>query len=242
MSINKLRVILIVALVTVFTLAVCLLCSQSAYAASAEEYTPQYAAEDSLESEGEGEPAATPEETPTGGENSPTAPETGADGSTGESGTESVADRVRAYLQAIYGDDYEKYYNKIIENWGSVENFLLNASDNLPEEYRYKATELLTTVNAYIGVGADAVLLLCIGIYIICRVKKNKKISADLTTLKACDNQIETAQLAIIESQKAQSAALQLLLPGERFAGAVAALVESDKALDKAAEEVKKIV
>lgn len=205
MSIRKLKTVLIVALVVVFTLAVCLLCSQTAYAASADT-------------------------------------ETNTDGSLTENDTETVSDSVRAYLQSIYGDDYEKYYNQIVENWGSVEKFLLNASENLPDEYRYKATELLTTVNAYIGVGADAILLICVGAYIIYRAKKNKKITADLKTLKAGDNQIETAQLAIIQSQKAQSAALQKLLPGEKFEGEVTELAESDKALDRAAEEVKKIV
>lgn len=222
MSIKKLRVFLIVALVAVFTLAVCLFCSQTAYTASADTGTAEITAEDA--------------------ENSPTAPETDTDGSLTEDNTESVSDRVKAYLQSIYGDDYEKYYDKIIENWGSVENFLLNASENLPEEYRYKATELLTTINAYIGVGADAVLLICVGAYIIYRAKKNKKIAADLKTLKAGDNQIETAQLALIQNQRAQSAALQKLLPGEKFESEVAALIESDKVLDDAAKEVQKIV
>lgn len=219
---KRLRAILIVALVVVFTLAVCLFCSQTVYTASADTGTAEITAENA--------------------ENEPTTPETDTDGSLTENGTETITDSVRAYLQAIYGNDYEKYYNKIIENWGSVEKFLLNASENLPDEYRYKATELLTTVNAYIGVGADAVLLLCVSAYIIYRARKNKKINADLKTLKAGDNQIETAQLAIIQSQKAQSAALQKLLPGDKFENEVAILAESDKALDSAAEEVKKIV
>ena len=219
---KRLRAILIVALVVVFTLAVCLFCSQTVYTASADTGMAEITAENA--------------------ENEPTTPETDTDGSLTENGTETITDSVRAYLQAIYGNDYEKYYNKIIENWGSVEKFLLNASENLPDEYRYKATELLTTVNAYIGVGADAVLLLCVSAYIIYRARKNKKINADLKTLKAGDNQIETAQLAIIQSQKAQSAALQKLLPGDKFENEVAILAESDKALDSAAEEVKKIV
>lgn len=159
-----------------------------------------------------------------------------------EEDEESVADRVKAYLQSIYGDDYKKYYDKIIENWGSVENFLLNASDNLPEEYRYKATELITTVNAYIGVVADIILLLCGLGFLIYIIKKHRKIKKDLATLKACDNQIEVAQLAIIKSQKAQSVALKALMPGEKFADAVAELAESAIELDSASEEVKKIV
>lgn len=222
MNSKKISTILVVALVSVFMLLVCLFCSQTAFAASADTGTAEITAENA--------------------ENEPTTPETDADGSLTENGAETISDSVKAYLQSIYGNDYEKYYNQIIEHWGSVEKFLLNASENLPEEYRYKATELLTTVNAYIGVGADAVLLICVSAYIIYRAKKNKKIATDLKTLKACDNQIEVAQLAIIQSQKAQSAALQRLMPGEKFEDAVNELAESDKALDSAAEEVKKIV
>lgn len=219
---KKLRVFLIVALLAVFTLAVCLFCSQTAYAALADDGTTEISAES--------------------GENSPVTPEAPAGEEIPAEGAQGVAESVQEYLKAIYGDDYEKYYNQIIENWGSVEKYLLSASENLPAEYRYKAAELLTTVNAYIGVGADAVLLLCVGVYIIYRAKKNKKINADLKTLKACSNQTQTAQLALIQSQKAQSASLQKLLPGERFEAEIAELIESDKALDNAAEEVQKIV
>lgn len=222
MSSKKISTILVVALVSVFTLLVCLFCLRTNVTASAEEYDVQITTQNA--------------------ENEPTTPETNTDGSLTENDTETISDSVKSYLQSIYGDDYEKYYNQIIDHWGSVEKYLLNASESFPEEYRYKATELITKVNAYIGVGADAVLLLCVGIYIIYRAKKNKKIAADLKTLKACDNQIETAQLALIQSQKAQSAALQMLMPGEKFEGAVAELKNSDEALDGAAEEVKKIV
>lgn len=219
---KKISTILVVALVSVFMLWVCLFCSQTAFAASADSETAEIGTENA--------------------ENEPATPATDTDGSLTDNGTETISDNVRAYLQSIYGDDYEKYYNQIVEHWGSVEKFLLNAGENLPEEYRYKATELLTTINAYIGVGADAVLLICVSAYIIYRAKKNKKIATDLKTLKACDNQIEVAQLAIIKSQKAQSAALQMLMPGEKFEGAVSELKESDEALDGAAEEVQKIV
>lgn len=222
MCIKKLKVLLTVALVAVFTLAVCLFCSQTAYAAPADTEGVEIATES--------------------GEIAPVTPAGEVGGETPAEEPQGVTDSVREYLKSIYGDDYEKYYNQIVENWGSVEKFLLNASENLPEEQRYKATELLTTVNAYIGVAADAVLLLCVSIYIIYRSKKNKKISSDLKTLKACSNQTQAAQLALIKSQKAQSASLQALLPGDKFDGAVTELKESDRVLDEAAEEVRKIV
>lgn len=221
MNSKKLTMALAIVLLSVFMLSVCLFFSQTAvYAASAE----------------------TEQDISGNGENAPTMPETDEDETLTEGGADSVSDSVKEYLQSIYGDNYEKYYNQIIEYWGSIENFLLNASDILPEEYQYKATELLTTINAYIGIAADAVLLILACAYLIYRVKKNKTVNANFTTLKACDNQIEVAQLAIIKSLKAQSAALQVLLPGAKFEDAVAELAESDKALDDATEEVQKIV
>lgn len=222
MNIKKLKSILVVVLVTVFTLAVCFFCSQTAYAASAESSATEIIAQ--------------------GDEIEPTTPETPAPEQTPESGAQSITQSVQEYLKAIYGDDYEKYYNQIIENWGSIEKFLLNASENLPEETKYKATELLTTINAYIGVGADAILLLCVGIYIIYRAKKNKKVSTDLEKLKTAQNQTQAGELAIIDGLKAQSAALRELTPGERFAEVNARLAESEQALDSAAAEVKRNV
>lgn len=222
---KKLKTVLVVILVTVFTLAVCFVCSQITYAASAD----AIAAEGIFDVNSEGEIA-------------PTTPETPVPEQTPDNDRKSITQSVQEYLKAIYGDDYEIYYNQIIDNWGSVEKFLLNASEILPEETKYKATELLSTINAYIGVGADAVLLLCIGIYIIYRAKKNKKVSNDLDKLKTAQNQTQAGELAIIDGLKAQSVALRELTPGERFTVVNARLAESEFKLDEAAEEVKRNV
>ena len=208
--------------------------------AFATSYTAVFA--ETLETPTIEQPEETPSNDDTQPEISPVTPEDGSDGPTVDTDSQTLSEQIQDFLRGVYGDDYESYYAQILEHWGSIENFLLNASELVPEEYRYKATELITTINAYMGVAADGVLLLGIAIYAIFRYKRNKQISKDLTTLKNDDNQIETAQLAIMESQKAQSAALRELLPGTRFEGTVNGLAESDKKLDSAAEEVKRIV
>lgn len=48
----------------------------------------------------------------------------------------TVADDFTAYLKERYGDDYQYYYDKIIENWGSIEAYLLSFGEKLPDEYK----------------------------------------------------------------------------------------------------------
>lgn len=154
----------------------------------------------------------------------------------------SLSQRVIEYLKAIYGADYETYYNKIVENWGSIEAYILNAADNLPEEIKYNTQRLLSNINVYIGVIADAVLFVGAGVYVFVRRSKNKKINNDLEALKAAQNQSATADIAIIQAQKAQNEALKALMPGAKFESSTAQLSACDKALTAAEEEVKRNV
>lgn len=155
---------------------------------------------------------------------------------------ESLTDSIIAYLKDVYGDDYQKYYDKIIEHWGSLEEYILNAADSLPEEFKYNVQQITAAVNTYIGVAANGLLLICAGIYIISRRKKNKKINADLEALKAAQNQTATANIAIIQAQKAQNEAFKALMPGTKFEAATAQLCACDEALTAAEEEVKRDV
>ena len=220
---KKLTAFLMLAVITVFMLSFCLFYSKKVY-------SDAYSAQKSTRQD---DISPMSEEMQTEADNVPPAT---------DDGEETLSDRVKAYLQSVYGEDYEKYYNDIVDKWGSVENYLLNASENLPEEYKYKATELLTTVNAYIGVAADGILLLFAAIYIVCRRKKDKQINTDLNKLKALDNQIEVAQLAIINSQKAQTEVLKSIIPVAKYDSMSTIIAESEKSLESAAEEVKKIV
>lgn len=222
MNSKKFTTVFILAIISVFILSVCLFCLQTAYAEPLGEDGVEITTEDGVNE-------STPPETDTGEE----LPDVGSD---------TVSDSVKEYLKSIYGEDYERYYNQIIENWGSIEKFLLSASENLPESYKYRVQELLLKVAPYVAIAADTIMLLAAGFYIFYRAKKNKKVNTDLEKVKAALNQTGTAELAIIESLQAQSQSLKRLLPGERFAAETAALTESEETLKKATEEVKRNV
>lgn len=55
-----------------------------------------------------------------------------------ETGTiEDVAADFVGWLKDTFGEDYEKYYNNIITNWGSIEEYLLQfGEENIPEQYQ----------------------------------------------------------------------------------------------------------
>ncbi len=52
--------------------------------------------------------------------------ETNAEEAEGETSSNALVDSFIAQLKAKYGDEYEKYYNAIIEKWGSIEAYLLD--------------------------------------------------------------------------------------------------------------------
>lgn len=237
--------VIIIALLTVFMLAACLLCLPSTYAV--------YAAESEVtETTGEnltGDTAADGDDS--------TSEETPAEGETELTDKEKLEQTVKEYLQNIYGDNYETYYNQIIENYGSLEEWVVKAGNNvLPEEYQYKLTELMNNVKNYIGVIADG-LLLVIGVVVII-VYAVKKKSADEAQAKISEtveginetvasvikaiNQIEGAESALIANQAAQSSALRALMPNAKFTAQTDELAASETELKAAAEEVKKDV
>jgi len=225
MKIKQKLAVVLLALISVFTLSACCL----TFSRSVDTVFTVYAAETAEGTE------QTEEET-----TEPTEPTT--EGQEEEVDNETIAANVKEYLQSIYGDDYETYYNQIIENWGSVEKYLLSASENLPEEHQYKVTELITKINTYIGVAADGVLLLCVGIYIICRARKNKKVQSDLDRLKTASNQTQSAELAIMSSLTAHGEALKQLMPNQKFETATTAITEAETELTAAKEELNKNV
>ncbi len=53
-----------------------------------------------------------------------------------ENGIDGVAVQFVEYLKSRYGAEYELYYNAIIEQWGSIEGYLLAFGDKLPEEHK----------------------------------------------------------------------------------------------------------
>lgn len=109
-------------------------------------------------------PDATIEEPATGEQT----PENPTDGETGEDDPESLVDRFIENLKDKYGEDYEYYLNAILEQWGSVEAYLLSLTDNLPDEFQAGYTDFIQWLGEYAPIWAPclAVALIVIGIIV----------------------------------------------------------------------------
>lgn len=143
---------------------------------------------------------------------------------------EGIADGFKAYLKERYGEEYQYYYDRIIENWGSVEAYLLSFGEKLPEEKRTDWDKFVGWLNEYAPVWA---VPLAIAIVIIVALvgKKwfnaivDRIVNAKLSPIISELNKQSSATVSIIHAQKA------LLGSGERFADSVKELDESEKEL-----------
>lgn len=143
-------------------------------------------------------------------------------------GIENVADGFINYLKERYGDEYDYYYGKIIDNWGSVEAYLLSFGEKLPEEHRTGWQKFVGWLDEYASVWAPALAVAVIIIVALIGKKQfnalvDRMVNAKLRPIVNELNVQSKAMVTIMHSQKA------LLGNGERFAGNVNELEESEK-------------
>ncbi|MGN0807991.1 MAG: hypothetical protein ACI4MN_06065 [Candidatus Coproplasma sp.] len=218
MTNKKFNVILILSLLMVFMLGAFFCSRQYVYAASAEEV--QSVSENA--------------------ENQPVEGEDVSGEQTDEPTSNGVSDSVKQYLMSVYGAEWETHYNQIIEQWGSIEKYLLSASENLPDEYKYKAQELIVNAGGYVPIIAYCLLILGAIAFTIYQWRKNKKVARDLDSVKAGQNQELEGELAIMDGLKALFTVLKELTPGERFSSSRASLESAETKINKASEVIKK--
>ncbi len=149
---------------------------------------------------------------------------------TPENGIDDVAAQFVEYLKSRYGAEYELYYNAIIEQWGSIEGYLLAFGDKLPEEHKTGWDKFVGWLTEYAPVWAAplaAVLLIIIAVAgkktfnrIVDRIV-NTKLSPVIKELNLQSN----ATVSLIRAQKA------LLGNNARFAGNVEELSAAEKEL-----------
>ena len=80
--------------------------------------------------------------------------ETPADEGTVGEGEDGLVARFIDALQEKYGDDYEFYLNAILEQWGSVEAYLLSLTDELPEEFQAGYSDFISWLGEYASIWA----------------------------------------------------------------------------------------
>lgn len=150
-----------------------------------------------------------------------------------ETGTiEDVAADFVGWLKDTFGEDYEKYYNNIITNWGSIEEYLLQfGEENIPEQYQTGWQNFVKALGENAPFWAP---ILAVAIVIIVYLIGKKRFTAIIQ--KAVDgktaamgqelNKQSKALTSVIHSQKA------MLGNNAKFADTVKDLDESEKELN----------
>ncbi len=129
------------------------------------------------------------------------------------------------YLKDKYGDDYEYYYNMIIEEWGSIEEYLLSFGEKLPEECKNSWDKFIGWLHEYSVVWVPILAVIAVIMAAIFGKKLVNKIGGWFKSLFTGSNQQSKALIA-------QSHALKALMGNnEKFADVVKELDETEKEL-----------
>lgn len=144
---------------------------------------------------------------------------------------EQLAADFVSWLKDTFGEDYEKYYNNIITNWGSIEEYLLQfGEENLPEQYQTGWYKFVGWLGEYSAVWAP---ILAVAIVVIVYIIGKKRFEAIVK--KAVDSKTSALGAELNKQSKAQAAgnrAIRALLgTNEKFAENVKELEESEKEL-----------
>ena len=131
--------------------------------------------------------------------------------------TENLVDRFIANLKDKYGDDYEYYLNAILEQWGSVEAYLLSLTDNLPDELQTGYADFIGWLGEYASIWAPclAVALIIIGFIVGKKALNtilNRIVEARIKPIQEELNKQSEAQAAQLKATRA------LLGSNEKFA------------------------
>lgn len=156
---------------------------------------------------------------PAEGVEPPVNDETGEEAETGEDGLKTLVEGFLAQLKAKYGEDYETYYNAILEQWGSVEEYLLSlVTEDTPDAVANGWTAFVKWLGEYSPVWGSILAVVAVIIVVLLGKKALNKVTNFVTgtgskfkTLFAEVNKIDAAL-------NAQSKALvKLLGENERF-------------------------
>lgn len=134
------------------------------------------------------------------------------------------------WLKATFGEDYEEYYNSIIDHWGSIEEYLMQFGEGLPEQYRTGWQKFVGWLGEYAPVWAP---ILAVALVIIVYIIGKKRFEAIVK--KAVDSKTSALGEELNKQSKAQAATARairaLLGNGEKFATNAKELDDSAKEL-----------
>lgn len=147
-----------------------------------------------------------------------------------DAGAAELVDRFIENLKAKYGEDYEYYLNAILEQWGSVEAYLLSLTDNLPDEFKAGYNDFIQWLGKYASVWAPclAVALVIIGLIVGKKALNtilNRIVEARIKPIQEELNKQSEAQAAQLKATRA------LLGTNEKFTEERAAAENAEKKL-----------
>lgn len=154
----------------------------------------------------------------------------------------ALVEKFTAYLKDKYGADYEAIYNGIIEQWGSIEAYLVQFGEEyIPEEFNAGWNDFLKIAGETSVIWAPVLTVIFLLLFIIFGKKIVKKVLEKV--LAIFTQKIETEIKKKIENQNkelnkqsaaisAQMKALKTIMPTtEKGAAAVQELDEKEKEL-----------
>lgn len=146
------------------------------------------------------------------------------------SNLDELAEKFTAYLKERYGADYEYYYNQIIENWGSVEAYLLAFGNKLPEKQQDSWQKFVGWLTEYSAVWAPALaVMLLIIVGLIGKKQLNRiierTVNAKFSPIVRELNLQSKATAVMLSAQKA------LFAGNDKFTDTVAKIAEAEKEL-----------
>lgn len=145
----------------------------------------------------------------------------------------ALVDKFTAYLKDKYGAEYDAIYNGIIEQWGSIEAYLVQFGEEyIPEEYNAGWNDFLKIARETSPVWAT--ILAIIGVIILAIIGKK---AFDKIVKKIVDAKVNLLSDELNKQSAALSAqmkAFKMIMPtNEKCAAAVQELEEKEKELSK---------
>ena len=145
----------------------------------------------------------------------------------------ALVDKFTAYLKEKYGAEYDAIYNGIIEQWGSIEAYLLQFGEEyIPEEYNAGWNAFIEWLSVNAPIWAPALALACIIFIAVFGKKSFNKIVQKIvdTKVNLLSDELNKQSAAL----SAQMKALKMIMPtNEKCAAAVQELEEKEKELSK---------
>lgn len=168
-----------------------------------------------------------------GAQETPAEGELPAEEETDGNGLKSLVDGFIAQLKAKYGDDYETYYNTILSEWGSVEEYLLSLADDSPDAAASGWTSFVKWLGEYAPIWGSVLAVAALIIVIVLGKKALNKVAGWAT---GTGGKFKIVFKSINKMYKADIAEMKALI---KLLGENPRFEEEKKALEDSIKEIE---